>query len=124
VLRFDSRRQQLTDSVTDDPVLWMRGTNFYWQAGGHVLFPEGRYLLFPVSGTRRRNAVMTAVSESGTTMLWFRRIPKRIIEVVVSPDCSLTPEVLCVSAPQRHGLITTSPHPVAAGRAPSPIVHR
>ena len=91
----DGGGRQLSDSGTGAPVLWIGGTNFNGNAGGYVLFPGKRYLVFPVSGTRRRHAVMTAVSESGTTMLWFRRLPKRVIEIVVSPDCSLTSEILC-----------------------------
>jgi hypothetical protein len=100
VLRFDRRAQQVTDPATGDPVLWIRGSNFNGSAGGHVLLPWQRYLVFPVSGTKLGNAVMTAISESGTAMLWFRRIPKHaaLIEIVVSPDCQLTAEVLCTIA--------------------------
>jgi hypothetical protein len=93
VLRFE--RNQLTDSATGDQVLWIRGINFARIAGGLVLLPGQRYLVFPVTGSRPGNAVMTAVSESGTTMLWFRRMPKGVIEVVVAPDCPVTGEVLC-----------------------------
>jgi len=100
VLRIDRRGQQVTDPATGEPLLWVRGSNFNGQAGGHVLFPGQRYLMFPISGTKLGNAVMTAVSESGAAMLWFRRTPKHaaLIEIVASPDCPLTSEVLCAIA--------------------------
>jgi hypothetical protein len=97
-LRIDWPDHQVTDTRTGDPVLWFCGLHFFGHAGGQILFRARRYLMFPVSGTGRRNAVMTAVSESATTMLCFRRIPKGMIEVVVSPDCDLTPEILCAIA--------------------------
>jgi hypothetical protein len=84
---------QLTDPLTGGPVLWIRGEHLPRRAGGLVLFPGQRYLKFPVSGARPGNAVMTAVTESGTTILWFRRT-----EVVVSPDCYLAPDVLSAIA--------------------------
>jgi DivIVA domain-containing protein len=87
---------QLTDPTTAEPVLWIRGKHHSWGADGRVLFPGQRCLTFPVSGTSQRNAVMTAVSESGTTMLWFRHIRRYEYDVVVNPDGHLTPEILCV----------------------------
>jgi hypothetical protein len=93
-MRGDYHRK-VTDAATGDPVLWTKGAHVDGKAGGHVLFPGQRYLVFPVSGTRPGNAVMTAVGESGTTLLWVRRIAPRKYEIVVSPDCHLTAEMLC-----------------------------
>ena len=61
-----------------------------------MLLPGQRCLVFPVTGTRLRNAVMTAVTESGHTALWFRRIARAKYEIVVSPDCDLTTELMCI----------------------------
>lgn len=91
----DVAPRQVADSATGSPVLWMRGRNFNRTANGLVLFPGQRYFVFPVAGTSLSHAVMTAISESGTPTLWFRRISRGIVEVVVSPDCDLVPEVLC-----------------------------
>jgi len=80
---------QLSDGMTGEPVLWLRGCHFASEAGGQVLFPGRRYLTFPVSGSRPKNTVMTAVSESGSTMLWFRATRLAVEEeVIVSPDLS------------------------------------
>jgi hypothetical protein len=86
----------LAHSGTGDPVLWIRGIHTNGNAGGYVLLPDQRFLLFPVRGTVPLNAVMTAITESGSTMLWFRRSATGLTEVVVSPECDLNAEVLCV----------------------------
>jgi hypothetical protein len=83
-------------SGTGDPILWIRGRHRDLHADGIVLLPGQRCLVFPVKGTGRRNGVMTAVNESGATVLWFRKMGLRVYEVVVSPECDITAEVLCV----------------------------
>ena len=83
-------------SEAGDPVLWIRGYHFDRDAGGIVLLPGRRCFVFPVKGTGWRNAVMTAVNESRATVLWFRKMGLRAYEVVVSPQCDITAEVLCV----------------------------
>jgi len=88
--------RRVTDGRTGEPMLWIAGRHSDRVPGGRVLFPGGRYLAFPVMGTRPDNAVMTAVTESGSTVLWFRRIGWRSYEVVVNPDCDPTTELLCV----------------------------
>jgi hypothetical protein len=55
----------------------------------------GRWLRFPVRGTTRGNAVMTAVDQTETEVMWFRIAESKSVEVVISPDRSVTPEVLC-----------------------------
>lgn len=77
-------------------MLWIGRCRSYRNADWYILLPGQRYLTFPVSGTRPGNAVMTAVTESGITVLWIRRI--RLwseYEIAVSPDCDLTSAVLC-----------------------------
>jgi DivIVA domain-containing protein len=104
VLRLDSQGQprilryerQLTDAVTGAPLLWLRGHHSFRRAAGRVLFPCQRYFIFPVSGTRKGNAVMTAVSESGATVLWIRHLRRHEYDVVVNLDYGITPEILCV----------------------------
>jgi hypothetical protein len=100
MLRLDNQRpprQQVADSGTGDPVLWIGRCHSYRSADGYILLPGQRYLTFPVRGNRSGNAVMTAVTESGITMLWFRRIGwRREYEIVVSPDGELAPAFLCV----------------------------
>lgn len=99
------RGWQVTDSRTGEPVLWTRGRHYGGGARGYMLLPGQRCLVFPVTGTRVRDAVMTAVTESGRTALWFRwiarpRSPWRSentkYEIVVSPDCDLTTELMCI----------------------------
>lgn len=41
---------------------------------------------------------MTAVSESGTTLLWFRHIRRYEYDVLLSPDFDPTAEILCAVA--------------------------
>jgi hypothetical protein len=108
VLRVDKRypdRWQVADSSTGDPVLWICNRHYNRKATGYVIFPaqvggqdfseRNRDLIFPVKGSRRGNAVMTAVvPASGTTVLWIRRLAMREQEVVVSPEWELTPKVL------------------------------
>jgi len=108
VLRVDKRypdRWEVADSGTGDPVLWICNRHYDRKARGYVIFSgqassqdfseRNRDLMFPVTGSRRGNAVMTAVvPASGKTMLWLRRLAMREHEVVVSPEWDLTPRVL------------------------------
>ena len=108
MLRVDKRypdRWQVVEAGTGDPVLWICNRHYDRKATGYVIFPgqagsqdfseRNRDLMFPVKGSRRGNAVMTAVlPASGTTMLWFRRVAMREHEVVVNPEWDLTPKVL------------------------------
>lgn len=100
VLRLDNQRpprQQVADPVTGEPMLWIGRCHSYRGADGYIRFPGQGSLMFPVTGTRASNAVMTAVNESGSTMLWVRRTRWwGDYEIVVSPDCDLTPAILCV----------------------------
>jgi len=110
VLRVDKRwpdRWQVVNSGTGDPVVWICSRHYDRKARGYVIFPghadsqdfreRNRDLMFPVKGSQRGNAVMTAlVPASETTVLWFRRLAMREHEVVVNPECELTPRILSI----------------------------
>lgn len=90
--------------ATGDPVLWVVGTHSYHKEAAVILVPGGRWFKFPVHGSRLGNAVMTAVNESGTTLLWFRKIGlpgdwrgPAAVEVIVSPECEITTDILLVA---------------------------
>ena len=105
VLQVDKRypdRWQVVDSRTGEPVLWICNRHYDRKPTGFVIFGQAsdfrernRDLMFPVEGNRRSDAVMTAVvPASDATILWFRQLTRREHEVVVSPECDLTPKVL------------------------------
>jgi hypothetical protein len=96
-LAQDPSGSQIVDAATGDPVLWIKGAHRYQNAAGLVLLPGRRWLSFPVVGAGLRNAVMTAITESGITVMWIRRIERQVYEVLLSPECELTPEALCVT---------------------------
>jgi hypothetical protein len=100
VIRWSGKRgQPYVDAATGNPVLWKIGAHHYQRAETAVLFPGQRWLRFPVQGTRPRNGVMTAIDESGTTLLWFRKPGwGPAVEVIVSRDGDVTPEILCMIA--------------------------
>jgi hypothetical protein len=83
-------------SGAGDPVLWVRGYHLDRKAAGIVLLPGRRCFVFPVKGTWQLNAVMTGVDESDTEVLWFRKMGLIAHEVVVSPGCDSTTEILCI----------------------------
>lgn len=86
---------QVTDLETDEPVLWPRGGHFNRVPDAYLLFPGRRCLVFLVTGPRAGNAVMTAVTETGETALLFRQWNPDLYQVVVSPGCDLTAQILC-----------------------------
>jgi hypothetical protein len=105
VLQVDKRypdRWQVVDSRTAEPVLWICNRHYDRKPTGFVIFGQAtdfrernRDLWFPVTGSRRSDAVMTAVvPASDATMLWFRQLTRNEHEVVVSPEWDLTPKVL------------------------------
>ena len=63
-----------------------------------IYLPDGRWFRFPVRGTRRGDAVMTAVDQSETEVMRFRLVGARGVDIVVAPGRSITPEVICVIA--------------------------
>jgi hypothetical protein len=95
LLRNDWEKQ-IVDAGTSDPILRWIGSHRFHQPRAVVLQPGQRWLRFPVQGTRLRSAVMTALDESDTEVLWFRKIERNVMEAVIGPTCDLTPEILCV----------------------------
>jgi hypothetical protein len=93
---FFLRDRQVLDAATGRPILQAVGDHQKRQAKTVLLGLQQRWFRFPVEGSQWRNGVMTAVDESGTEVLWFRKTARRATEVVVSPRCAITPEVLCV----------------------------
>jgi hypothetical protein len=96
VFRMDADAEEIVDATTGVPVLRWIGSHRYHHAGTVVLGPGQRWLRFPIQGSRPRDAVMRAVDESGTGVLWFRKTQRAVVEAVVSPDRGISPEILCL----------------------------
>lgn len=98
------RLSQLLDKA-GTPVLYTSGRNFNHHAGALITFPDQRWLRFPVRGTDRSNAIMTAVDQAGNKVARYRIIrkaPKRETEITVHPGQQLTDELvlaIAISAP-------------------------
>ena len=96
VFRNDANRAEIVDAMTGAWVLCWIGRHSYYHAETVVLGPGQRWLSFPIQGSRFRNAVMRAVDESGAEVVWFRNTQRVTVEAVVSPDCGISPEILCL----------------------------
>jgi hypothetical protein len=87
------------------PVLYISGSHWNHSAHASISFPGQRWLRFPVRGTNRANAIMTAVDEAGNSVVRYRIIPVRfggIVEIAVHPGWPLTDELvpaIALSAP-------------------------
>jgi hypothetical protein len=80
-------------------VLYTAGRHFDRVARGYVEFPGQRWLRFPVRGTARSNAIMTAVDQTGSQVARYRLaaggvFTRRAIEITVHPDQALTDELI------------------------------
>lgn len=101
VARVQSLRELVDE--TDTPVLYTHGKHLNHRARASITFPDQRWLEFPVEGTRRTNAIMTAVDQDGNKVARYRA-PKGPgpVEITVHPDWTLTDElvlVIAISAP-------------------------
>jgi hypothetical protein len=89
---------------TGQPVLYTSGQHLRRDPGGVVEFPGQRWLRFPVRGTRRSNAIMTAVDQAGRQVARYRiaaphALTKwRAIEITVHPEQRLTDELILMLA--------------------------
>ena len=91
---------------TEMPILYTSGAHSYERAAACVTFSEQRWLRFPVRGTQRTNAIMTAVDQAGNKIARYRLIGgkrrwKRI-EITVHPGQLLTDDLvlaIAISAP-------------------------
>jgi hypothetical protein len=88
---------KFVDALTGDVVLEPSGYHFNLHADTKLWLSNQRWFSFPVRGTSSRNAIMTAVDESGTPVLTFRKV-EREGEVLVRWGCHVTTELLCVVA--------------------------
>ena len=88
------------------PLLYTSGENFGCRACFCVTFPDGRWLRFPVRGTKEVNAIMTAVDQAGNKVARYRiRGGGRGLEITVNPDQKLTDELaLALAIPARERL--------------------
>jgi len=83
-------------------LLRLTGVHFDRRARAVIQLADHREIRFPVRGTRRTNALMTAIDEMGNCIARFRAGPgittERPIEVVIRPGRELTNELILVIA--------------------------
>jgi len=80
------------------PVLFTGGRHIDRSPGGYVQFPGRRWLQFPVRGTSRSNAIMTAVDQAGGQVARYMIGDRRMIHITVHPDQRLTDELILTLA--------------------------
>jgi DivIVA domain-containing protein len=83
---------------TGPPVLYTGGGHIDRSPGGYVQFPGRRWLQFPVRGTGRSNAIMTAVDQAGRQVAKYMIGDRRMIHITVHPDQRLTHELILTLA--------------------------
>ena len=93
---YSSLLRELLDE-TGKPVLYKGRWHSPYYAGSYIKFPDQRWLRFPVRGTSRENAIMTAVDQAGNKVARYRFTGARI-EIAVHPDHRLTEELALVIA--------------------------
>jgi hypothetical protein len=69
---------------------------------GYVQFPDRRWLRFPVRGTKRSNAIMTAVDQAGRQVARYMNADRNAIKITVHPDQQLTDELILTLALTAH----------------------
>jgi hypothetical protein len=96
-------------------VLSFTGTkNFARQARAVAHISNGQSLRFPVQGTSKRNAVMTATEDSAEPVFRLKQVRntrpgqqrKKVVEIVVEPGRQITPDLLLVMATGYYNLCT------------------
>jgi DivIVA domain-containing protein len=101
------RFPELVDAA-GTPILYSTGANIYHRARARISFSAQRWLRFPVRGTGKANAIMTAVDQAGNKVARYRIIRRglanwgNIVEITVHPGRKLTDELvlaIAVSAP-------------------------
>jgi hypothetical protein len=115
------------------PILYTSGTHVYEQAQACVTFDEQRWLRFPVRGTERANAIMTAVDQAGQKIARYRLLGGQRrwnrAEITIHPVQQLTDELvlaIAISAPWLSSCFS-SPAPGGGGDDPATAgsaVHR
>ena len=95
--------KELLDA-TGIPILYTSGTHFDLYAGARITFPDQRWLRFPVRGTERANAIMTAVDQAGNKVARYRITGKvrpfyaDTMEITIHPSQPLTDELVLAIA--------------------------
>ena len=103
-----------SDDETGIPAVYVRPDNFDWRAGACIKFPDQRWLRFLVRGTRKANAIMTAVDQAGNRIARYKIIDKDLhfgwktllelrksVEITLHPGWELTDDLaiaLAISA--------------------------
>jgi hypothetical protein len=86
------------------PILHTWGSHWNNLALGHIAFPDRRWLQFPVRGTGRANAIMTAVDQDRNKVAQYRRARglwaslASTTEITVHPEQPLTDELVLALA--------------------------
>jgi hypothetical protein len=90
---------------TGIPILYTSGTNYSFNAGARITFPDQRWLQFPVRGTGSANAIMTAVDQAGKKIVRYRVIGKlrgtslwNTMEITIHPSQPLADELVLAIA--------------------------
>jgi hypothetical protein len=109
LVRTRAKQSRKLVDDTGTPILYTSGRNFERSARASISFPDGRSLRFPVRGTHRANAIMTAVDEVGNSAARYRIIRfgrsgglRNNVQVAVHPGWELTNELvlaITISAP-------------------------
>jgi hypothetical protein len=108
LVRTHAKQSRKLVDETGTPVLYTSGRNFERSARASISFPDERSLRFPVRGTHRANAIMTAVDKAGNSVAQYRIIRversglRNNVEVTVYPGWELTDELvlaITISAP-------------------------
>jgi hypothetical protein len=88
---------------TGIPILYRGGVHHDRHARAYIKYPDQRWLRFPIRGTKRANAIMTAVDQAGNKIARYRFAgPRKTMEITIHPDLRLTDELtlaIAVSAP-------------------------
>jgi hypothetical protein len=96
-------------------ILSFTGTkHFARQARAVAHMSDGRSVRFPVQGTSKSNAVMTATDDAGSPVFRLRRVRnagpgghrKKAVEILVEPGRQTTPEMLLIMATGYYNLST------------------
>ncbi len=94
-------------------ILSFTGTkNFDLHARAVTHLSNGQSLRFPVQGTSKLNAVMTATDNSGQPVFRIRKVrnttpeqrQEKVVEILVEPGRQITPELLLAMATGYHNL--------------------
>jgi len=105
--------QELVDE-TGTPILYAAGRNFAGRACARIMFPDLRWLRFPVRAAKGAHAIMTAVDQAGNKVARYRILDKGLdpgrktsfglshsTEIIVHPGRELTDDLalaLAISA--------------------------